>query len=95
MLEINNIMNKTNVVENGGKVRGGAPTSSLLQSCTRDSQALVDECTVKPYSVNRRIKEDALFSWSFRCGQNPKGEDIFLVDTSVYTENDYKVSHKP
>lgn len=95
MLELNNIMNKTDVVENGGKVRGKAPTSSLLQGCTGDSQDVVNECTVKPYNMNRRIKEGALLLWSFRCGQNPRGKDIFLGDTSVCTENDYEVSHKP
>lgn len=61
MLEFNNIMNKMDLVENGRKVREEAPTSSLLQGCTVDSQDLVDECTVKPYSMNRRIKEGALF----------------------------------
>ena len=76
-------MNKMDVMENGGKARGGAPTSSLLQGCTGDSLDLVDECTVKPYSMNRRIKEVALLLWSFRCGQNPRGEGIFLGDTSV------------
>lgn len=85
-MELNNIMNKIGLAENGEEAATGLPR--------RLTVLVVDECTVEVSQYEQKNEVATLYLQSTRCGPNSRGKDISLGHISVSIESEYEVSPK-